>query len=78
MFEGQEVVERTNSPIFCWSTNKVALTQTCMGALFFRSVSVTVFTMLFLPKPSVDHRCSVDHSLRNHNVLGVGSTYVIR
>jgi hypothetical protein len=56
MFEGQEVVEIPNSPTFCWSTNKVTLTQTCMGALFFRSVSDTVFTMLFLPKPSADLR----------------------
>jgi amino acid transporter len=32
------------------------LAQTCMGIFFILSVSDTIFTMLFLPKPLADRR----------------------
>jgi hypothetical protein len=50
MIEGQEVMEISNSPNLCCPPTKAVLSQTYMGVFFIRSVSDTIFAMLFLPK----------------------------
>jgi hypothetical protein len=50
MIEGQEVVEMTNSPTFCWSSaNKGSFSSDIYGCFFIRSVPDAIFAMLFLP-----------------------------
>jgi hypothetical protein len=57
MIEGQDDMERTYLPTFCWSsTNKGSSAQICMGVFFIRSVSLTIFATYFIPKPPADHR----------------------
>jgi hypothetical protein len=53
MIEGQEVMEISNSPNFCCQSTKAVLSQTYMGVFFIRSVSDTIFAMLFLPLTTV-------------------------
>jgi hypothetical protein len=56
MIVWQDVVERTNSPTFCWcEPKKAVLAQTCMGVFFIREVSDTIFTMLFFSETAADH-----------------------
>jgi hypothetical protein len=52
IIEGQKLVERTNSPISVQGQpTKTILTQTCVRVFFIRSVSDTIFVIIFLPKP---------------------------
>jgi hypothetical protein len=44
---------------------KAVLAQPCMGVFFVRSVSDTIFAMIFLPKPPADRRWCADHSFSN-------------
>jgi len=53
MIEGQEELIRLLSVE--GQPTKAVLAQTCMGVFFIRSVSDTIFAMLFLPKPPADH-----------------------
>jgi hypothetical protein len=39
-----------------YQPTKALLTQIYMGVFFFRSVSDSIFAMLFLPKPPADRR----------------------
>jgi hypothetical protein len=73
MIEGQEVMKRTYSSKLLsveGHLTKTVSAQTCLGVFFIRSVSDTIFAVLFLPKPSriiwrsdADHRRPSDHSL---------------
>jgi hypothetical protein len=65
MIEKQDVKERTNLPTLCLGQLAMAA-QIRMGVFFIRSVSDTIFAMLFLLKPmQTTWQTATDHSLRN-------------
>jgi hypothetical protein len=55
MIEGQEVMERIHLLSGEGQWTKAVLIQTCMGVVFIHSMCDTIFAMLFLQKPPVEH-----------------------
>jgi hypothetical protein len=76
MIEGQEVIERTNSPTFCWrSTNKGSFSTDMYGCIFHLFCVWYNFCNVFSSKTAcgplqttwwtaLDHQWSTDHSLK--------------
>jgi hypothetical protein len=81
MIKGHEVTEIINVPTFCQrSTNKGGFSTDMRGCICIRSVSNTIFAMVFLMKltqttwrTTADHQWSVDHSLRNTDLMPIES-----
>jgi len=69
MIVGQEVMERTNSPTFCWrSTNKGSFSTDMYGCIFHSfSVWYNFCNAFFIPKPPADH--SLRNAVLHYTVL---------
>jgi hypothetical protein len=66
MIEGQEVTEKLIRLLSVeGQLTKAVLAQTCMAVFFVRSVSDTIFAILYLPKARTDHHWPVAYSLKN-------------
>jgi hypothetical protein len=67
MIVRQEVMERTNSPPFCWSKpTKAVWAQICMAVFFSSNVWYNFFQCFFFRNHlRIAWLATVDHSLRN-------------
>jgi hypothetical protein len=70
MIQGQAVMEKLIRLLSVkGQPTKAVLAQACMGALLIRSMSDKTCAMIFLQKPTRTTWRSVDHSLRNSDLV---------